>query len=173
MKRHRTILRTLALPMVASVLVPAAAAAGGPLLSGYGAPGAGAQAIIGATLLNGPGGGSGGNSSGGESGGNSAVGSPGVGSASGSQNGAGTTSSGAGSAREAKPGSRSGRARGSSRAGSSGASPISSRAGAPAGASTGAGTSWFSGADLLAIVLAAGVLALMALATVRLGRTHP
>ncbi len=36
-------------------LRPRGALAGGPLLSGYGGPGAGAQAIIGGTLLNGPG----------------------------------------------------------------------------------------------------------------------
>ena len=68
MKRHRTTLCTLALAGDGScVLAPAAAMAGGPLLSGYGGPGGGAQAIIGATLLNGPGSGSGGGGSGGSS----------------------------------------------------------------------------------------------------------
>src|SRR5580692_5124645 len=55
-----------ALASLALFAIPAPAAlAGGPLLSGYGGPGAGAQAIIGGTLLNGPKGGSGGGSGGG------------------------------------------------------------------------------------------------------------
>src|SRR5580693_3549465 len=76
MKRHRTSLGTVALLVGAYTLIgPSAALAGGPLLSGYGGPGAGSQAIIGAALLNGPSGGSGGNSSGGGSAGNSGSGS--------------------------------------------------------------------------------------------------
>ena len=69
MRRNRIILGTLALPVLLAVPAPAALA-GGPLLSGYGGPGAGAQAIIGGTLLNGPKGGSGGGS-GGSAGGSS------------------------------------------------------------------------------------------------------
>ncbi len=71
MRRNRIILGTLALLALLAVPAPAALA-GGPLLSGYGGPGAGAQAIIGGTLLNGPKGGSGGGS-GGSAGGSASV----------------------------------------------------------------------------------------------------
>ena len=170
-KRHRTTLCTLVLGV--SALLPASALAGGPLLSGYGGPGAGAQAIVGATLLNGPGGGSGGSSSSSGSTGSSA-GSPGVGAPSGggSQSGAGTASGGGGGA-GVGPGPRSSHPHGSgARVERSRANPTSSRSGVSAAASIGTEASWFSGADLLALVLAAGALALMAVATVRLGRTH-
>ena len=53
MRRNRILLGTLALLALFAIPAPAALA-GGPLLSGYGGPGAGAQAIIGGTLLNGP-----------------------------------------------------------------------------------------------------------------------
>jgi hypothetical protein len=63
MRSHRATIAgaSLALAMAASALAPTAAQAG-PLLSGYGGPGAGNQAILGSALLNGPsaGGGSGG-----------------------------------------------------------------------------------------------------------------
>jgi hypothetical protein len=60
MRRHRlTITRVALLSLACSALVPASAAAGGSLLSGYGGPGEGSQAILGSTLLNGPKGGGG------------------------------------------------------------------------------------------------------------------
>ena len=62
MKRQRTIVSTLALLAGICAAAPAAALAGPPLLSGYGGPGAGAQTIVGAALVNGPGGGSSGGS---------------------------------------------------------------------------------------------------------------
>jgi hypothetical protein len=63
MRSHRRIVSTAALAVALSAAVPANAP-GSSLLSGYGGPGAGNQAIIGATLLNGSGGGgSGGGSS--------------------------------------------------------------------------------------------------------------
>ncbi len=71
MKRQRTIVSHSPCSRVRPRSLPAAALAGAPLLSGYGGPGAGAQAILGATLLNGPGSGSSGS---GSSGGSSASG---------------------------------------------------------------------------------------------------
>ncbi len=60
MRRHRLTITTVALLSLAcSALAPATAAAGGSLLSGYGGPGEGSQAILGSTLLNGPNGGGG------------------------------------------------------------------------------------------------------------------
>jgi hypothetical protein len=166
MKRRRTISYTLTLVVGSCALAPAAAMAGGPLLSGYGGPGAGAQTIIGATLLNGPGNGSSSGSGGSGSGGSSSplrsshstAPSPGAG----------------GSGQAAKAGSGGGGAGrvSSTRAGSSNAGSTASRTGAYPAAATSAGASWFSGADLLALLLAAGVLALVAVATVRLAATQ-
>jgi hypothetical protein len=60
MRRHRLTITTVALlSLGCSALAPASAAAGGSLLSGYGGPGEGSQAILGSTLLNGPKGGGG------------------------------------------------------------------------------------------------------------------
>lgn len=56
MKIHSTITSILALLATLSAAVPAAAPAS-PLLSGYGGPGQGNQAILGSALLNGSGGG--------------------------------------------------------------------------------------------------------------------
>lgn len=58
MTPHRTIISTALLLLAISVVLPAAALAN-PLLSGYGGPGQGSQAILGSTLLNGPGSGGG------------------------------------------------------------------------------------------------------------------
>lgn len=57
MSRKIRIASTLVFAGFLSVSVPAAASASSPLLSGYGGPGAGEQAIVGSTLLNRPGGG--------------------------------------------------------------------------------------------------------------------
>ena len=54
MKTDRITIRTAALALVAALAVSAAAplvAHAGPLLSGYGGPGQGNQAILGSTLL--------------------------------------------------------------------------------------------------------------------------
>jgi len=61
MKTHRTIRYSLAggLAILALVVVPASAQAGS-LLSGYGGPGEGSQAVLGSALTGGPRGGSGG-----------------------------------------------------------------------------------------------------------------
>ncbi len=175
MRRNRIILGTLALPALLAAPAPAALA-GGPLLSGYGGPGAGAQTIVGATLLNGPQGGSGGGSVG------NAGGTPGSSSSSSSPSSLPTSASGVAAggrggqaaskgsgARSGSPSPRRARGRGSS-VGSTGASSPP-RQGASAVASVGAGASWFTGGDLLALVLAAGVLALVTGATLRLSGT--
>jgi hypothetical protein len=178
MRRNRITLGALAL--LALVAIPAPAAlAGGPLLSGYGGPGAGAQAIIGGTLLNGPKGGSGSGSSGGGSGASSSA-SDGAGSSSSPATNASRVATGGGRVAPASSGGQGSSAaprrgggvatdRGAS-AGSAGAYSSQSRPDASTATSvSAAGTSpWFSGGDLLALVLAAGVLTLVAVATVRL-----
>jgi hypothetical protein len=58
MKTHRTIIFIVGLLVALSAVMPASALAS-PLLSGYGGPGQGSQAILGTALLNGPGGGGG------------------------------------------------------------------------------------------------------------------
>jgi len=76
MTNCRTILRHAAVLAVLAAFIPAVAHAN-PLLSGYGGPGQGSQAILGAALVNPPAGGGGGTSAGG--GGSSLAGaSPGV-----------------------------------------------------------------------------------------------
>ena len=59
MNTHRKIIPIAALAMAFAAVAPASAPAS-PLLSGYGGPGQGTQAILGSTLLNGPSGGGGG-----------------------------------------------------------------------------------------------------------------
>lgn len=201
MKRYRTTIYALALLVGGPALLPSTALASGPLLSGYGRPGAGAQAIIGASLLNGRGGGSsGGGSPGGGSGGSSDSGASTVNS-SGSN---GSADSGSGSNASTDRGSGSSGVGSSGSVGSASTNTVSatgrgahaSRGGREvrrvrhdAGTSTqlsgaygrssntdfvsaGAGTSWFSGSDLLALALAAGALALTAAATVLLARVR-
>jgi hypothetical protein len=63
MKSHRKITPLIGLVVTLSALVPASATASS-LLSGYGGPGQGTQAILGSTLLNGPSAGAGGGPSG-------------------------------------------------------------------------------------------------------------
>jgi hypothetical protein len=195
MKRHRTIASILVAPVVLvglAGLAPTSALAGGPLLSGYGSPGAGSQSIIGATLLNGPrGGGSGGSGSGSSSSSSSSSSSF---SSSGApvyhSQGGPTSSVSGGSQGVAGPaahvaggnqgtGKRAGGAGTGPRTPHTGSKPSTSGAGtytnsAQLGASATAAVSapWFSGGDLLALVLVAAVLSLMAVATVRLGRTQ-
>jgi hypothetical protein len=60
MKTHRKTIPIVALCLVGGAFSPAAAPAASPLLSGYGGPGQGTQAILGSTLLNGPSSGGGG-----------------------------------------------------------------------------------------------------------------
>lgn len=160
MRRQSAIITTAALVLVlVGVAIPSAEAAG-PLLSGYGGPGQGNQAILGAALLNGPSGGGGGGSQ-------SPATTPGTSSSASSQ-----SPSGAGASTGAK--SHGGGAR-STRGPSAGASAgrpraYSSSSGltAPQAAVGGAPALGLSGADLVYIILALGALAVTAAFTVRL-----
>jgi hypothetical protein len=170
MKRKRTIVSIVTLLAGLAVGMPTAALAGGPLLGGYGGPGAGAQAILGAALLNGPAGSSGGGGAAGASLANPATA---TGAGSSVSHAASGIKKRAGGPRRAKRSEQTaGTARGTyPRA--EGANPHLSHLGGSAAVTTSAvGTSWFSGADLLALLLASGVLALVAVATVRLTRTE-
>ncbi|MFZ1927083.1 MAG: hypothetical protein WAU42_13185 [Solirubrobacteraceae bacterium] len=95
MTRKIWISSALALAAAMLVLAPTAAFAGSPLLSGYGGPGAGEQAILGSTLVGGSGGGAGGSPGSGGSGGANLSGSAGVSTSS----VGGVSSTGSGSAR--------------------------------------------------------------------------
>jgi hypothetical protein len=177
MNRKIRIASALALTGFLSASAPMAAFAASPLLSGYGGPGSGEQAIVGSTFLAGPhgGAGSGGSSGSAGSGGAGLDGSGGT-----LSDGGNSTLTGAGGGRAGSEGSSSAR----SGAGSAGAS----QAGAQAGR---AGTSAFaypsslrsapanspalgiSGSDL---VLPAGIIATLALIgtlTIRLARLQP
>jgi hypothetical protein len=186
MNRQIRITSALALTSVLCASLPVTASAGGPLLSGYGGPGAGEQAIVGSTVLNTPrgGAGSGGASSGG------AVGSQGPGGA--GQEGAATSSSGS-SAHGSSGGGQ----------GSSGGSPSSpgssssrtahtipesrhARAGAAAphradyvyptsaaAAESGTSAIGISSGDVLLLVGILASIGLVALITVRLARLQP
>ncbi len=165
MKRDSIIVSTFALVAGVCLPVPATASASGPLLSGYGGPGAGSQVVLGSTLL--AGGGSGGTSHGGGSGGGS--------------QGAGTETTGtrASAARGSSPSaSRQGRGSGPSASGGSathpGAAGANPKTSSPlvAPASSSVSSPWFSGGDLLALLLAAGALFLVGLATMRIARTQ-
>ncbi len=180
MKTKRILPSTLGLIAgIASLLPVPAAAAGGPLLSGYGGPGAGDQAIIGAALIGGPsgggsaGGGSGGSGSGGRSvaASGEASGSGGAVATGGSTVGGSPEGGGAGSHSSSKARSHIGSA---THHRAAGANPQNSAHRGDLGAVTAeeAAESWFSGGDWLALVLVAGVLALLALTTVRLARTR-
>jgi hypothetical protein len=165
MNRKIRIASALALAGFLSASAPMAASAGSPLLSGYGGPGAGEQAIVGSTFLGGPHGGA---SSGGA----------GLG-------GLGGTLSGAGNS--TPTGGRTGSG-GSSSARRSPASGGASQAGAKLGR---AGTSAFvypsslrfasasspalgiSGGDLVLLAAIIATLALVGTLTIRLARLQP
>jgi hypothetical protein len=161
MTPHRTIIPIAALLVALSAAAPSAATAN-PLLSGYGGPGQGNQAILGATLLNGP-------SSGGGSTGSPPAVQAGAGSA--------TPSGGLGSTARV-PGKRAtGGTRGGDRgvagqtsAGAAFVYPVSSEGGASAGDSE---TLGLSGEDLLFILLVVGALAFTGVLTRRLAPTPP
>jgi hypothetical protein len=112
MKRKIRIATALAFAGLLTAVAPLAASANSPILSGYGAPGAGEQAIIGSTLLNGPPGGAG--SGGAGSGGASSSGSAGSQSGSGASRGGVSSASGpldrSGASGAGGGGSRAGRA---------------------------------------------------------------
>jgi hypothetical protein len=167
------------------VLAPTTAFAGSPLLSGYGGPGAGEQAVIGSTLIGGSGGGgaTGGSSGSGGSGGANLSGSAGVstsstggasptgsGSAGGSGVGAanagtgshGTTAKGGATLRAPQRGRSTGAA-----GGSASAYVYATSQGSVASASALTG---ISGSDVLLLVGILATLGLVAVLTLRLSR---
>jgi hypothetical protein len=138
-----------------------APAGANPLLSGYGGPGQGNQAILGSALLGAPGGGGAGGSPGGASG--AGGGSPGVGPAAGGSRvgSAGARRSGRGSARAGKhPGAGAGQA--------SGVSPQPYIASSDT--NVGSQALGLSGQDLLLIFVALVLLAVTAALTRQLAR---
>jgi hypothetical protein len=164
----------LALALV--LLLPSSAFAGS-LLSGYGGPGSGAQAILGSTLIGGGGGAGGGSGRGGSTGGSGSSSGASSSTGGGSPAGVGVYSTGQGrGGNGAGSGSRAGGAARASGVGTSGgASPTYSssgqqRAGDTLASSRDAGALGLSGADLLLIALAVGVLVITAGLTRRLAR---
>jgi hypothetical protein len=165
MRRERLIITAILTVLTVSAFVPAAANAG-PLLSGYGGPGQGNQAILGSGLVGGHGGG--GSGSHGSSAGNTStgegsaggVGSSAVTGASGANAGPGTSTA---NATKLKPTTRTGSATGDR-------SPVATRALAPAASAGGGGTLGLSGADALYILLGLGALVLTGALTRMLAR---
>jgi hypothetical protein len=175
----RKIWISLALTTAMLVVAPTTAFAGSPLLSGYGGPGAGEQAILGSTLVGGSGGGAGGSPSSGGSNLSSSADSS-------TSSAGGTSSTGSGSS----GGSGVGGANASS--GSRGSTPkggVSSRS--PQGQSTGVGSgtanayvyatsqgsvasasplAGISSGDVLLLVGILATLGLVAVLTLRLSR---
>jgi len=150
MTRRCTIVLTLVLMAALSAAAPDAAPAGS-LLSGYGGPGQGNQAILGSALLNGPGGGGGGGSAG-----TSGLSSTGV-----SNAGAQAPQGGATSPRSAAG------ARATTSGRASSAYPASERGGSALPSET----LGLSGEDLLYILFALGALAFTGVLTRGLTRT--
>jgi hypothetical protein len=162
--RGRKIWISLPVILVTAALAPSAAGAN-PLLSGYGGPGQGDQAILGATLLNTPG--SGGGSSGSSS------------SASAADSSAALTVPSGATQSHAKPAGhaprRHGTAHSVARSQTKATSPTSLPGGGPvrdvaATGSTGGGTLGLSGGDFLYLLLALAALALTGVLTRQLAR---
>jgi len=144
----------------------AAVASASTLLSGYGGPGQGNQAILGSGLLNlPPGGGQGGGSGGSSTGAGAAA-------SSGSAGGAGTVSTGAGHGSTGARGAGGSHSRGSATrsAPAGGASTGGASALAGQTASVSVPTLGLSGADLLYILLTMAALAMTAALTRQLTR---
>jgi hypothetical protein len=170
----------LAFALVMGALAPSVALAGSPLLSGYGGPGAGEQAILGSTIVGGGGSGSGG-SSGGSTGGRQ----EGGGTASPPGAAGGSSPAGAGAAKAGTTEVHTGEAlnpHGHRRPGGSAAGQAGRAHVSPPGASayvyptTLRAASYsspalgISGGDLLALVATIATLALLAVLTIRLRR---
>lgn len=165
--------------MLAGLALLPASASAGSLLSGYGAPGGGAQAIVGSALVNGGSGGGGGGGAGASGTGASAQGT-GAASGSGATSSQGGGQGGAGAGSSAAHATHSGHAHagaptlagGSGGGASAGSAPAYTYPGAARMASTGnSGALGFTGTDLLLLFLVLGVLALTAGLTRRLART--
>jgi hypothetical protein len=161
MTRLRTF--TIATSIVVALAAAPSTSAASPLLSGYGGPGQGNQAILGSALLNGPGEGSGGGSAGGSSGatssGEETSSSPAP--AAGSGGGSGTPSGGRrATSRRAHTPARAPAAPSSAR-------PLSSAA------SVGSQPLGLSGTDVFYVVLGCGALIMTAAITRMLVRRTP
>ena len=186
MNRVLRIASALALASFVSVLAPAIAAAGSPLLSGYGGPGGGEQSILGSALLGGagPGGSSGSGGSGGVgrggSGGTTSGGSgTGLARATGSAEGlssAGTGGTGAGGV-ASRPGGGSTSTRGGARTGRNASTPAHGAATRayvyPSSlrlASADSSVLEISGGDVLLLVATIATLGLVGVLTIRWGR---
>jgi hypothetical protein len=183
MTRKIRIASALALMGASLTAAPAVALAGSPLLSGYGGPGAGEQAILGSTLLGGPhgGAGSGGSSGPGGSGGSGLGGSDGTTPASGS----GPASSGTGLSRAGGSPARSSAPKSATRNASRGSSASrphaagANRTGAyvyPSlrrSASSDSSVIGMSSGNVLALVGIVAMLALIGVLTVRFARLQP
>jgi hypothetical protein len=175
MTSQRTISLTLTLLAVLLSIAPSSAFAN-PLLSGYGGPGEGNQAILGSTLVGGPGGGGG--SAGGAAGGSpgsSPGGAVGSGARSAQSDATPTVPSGRGAGvraggRTVGAGSGSRGASGKASGGATRAYPVSSAENARQAASGETQTLGISGEDLAYIFLALGALAFTGVLTRRLAR---
>jgi len=171
MTSHRRIFLT-GLVVAASLVGTPTLAAASSLLSGYGGPGQGSQAILGSTLLGGSSGGGGGSTSGG-SGGSS--GSFRYGERLGETESSATGSAGAGGSpgRKSAVGGASGSRAGSGGASAGGAStyPASSTGNADEASAVAPETLGLSGDDLPYILLAFAGLALTGILTRQLART--
>lgn len=175
MKSHRIIIYLGVL--LAAVLALPGSALASSLLSGYGGPGQGNQAILGSALLNGPKGGGGSGGSSGSStgapstiGGTSTTASSGTGSSSGGSSASGpsgkdSSGNGRGGARHAAGKSGPATTSTTSSAGRASFYPATERI--PSGAHD--GTLGLSGADFLYIVLGAVVLVSLGVLTRRVG----
>jgi hypothetical protein len=168
MKRHRTITPLVGLCLALCLATPVVAQAN-PILSGYGGPGQGNQAILGSALLNGPAGGGGG-SGGGASAGSGISG----------ENGSATTATSAGSAGGHRGASKQSSAHGQSGTQASSPQriaqprldPASAYLAAERGHAVGqSGAFGLGGQDLLYIILVLGALTLAAVFTRRLTQT--
>jgi hypothetical protein len=174
MNRKSWIASTVALLGALSVSLPTVAQGAGPLLSGYGGPGAGEQALIGSTLVGGPSGGAG---SGGSSG---SAGSGGAGQSSAGQGGPSGNPLGGGSTPAGVGGVHTGSAGGSRSAGGGAGSVVPAGRGAGTSAfvypssarsaSVGSSALGLSSGDVLALVGILAGLALLGAYTVRLTR---
>ncbi len=182
MNRYRKIISICGFSAAIALVVPAVAPASS-LLSGYGGPGQGNQAILGAALLNGPrgGGGSGGGSGGvteGASESSAESTSPGAsgetGQSSGTQPAAGGSGNGTAGGADGQDAATRRAARKGARAGTS-RRPALAPSYYPAAERIPVGeqssTLGFSGADLIYIILGAGTLAFVGVFTRRMTRT--
>jgi hypothetical protein len=161
MKSHRGPITSVALAAAFACLLAPTAAAANTLLSGYGGPGQGNQAILGAALVNPPGGGSG-SAGNGSAGGAAAAGTS-----------LGTTSSGSSAGSGAAQTPPSARHRAATGAHAVGAAAANASAGGPRANSSvsalaarepslGSSLLGLSGADLIYILLVFGALGLTA-----------